>query len=107
MSLLCRRPSSSSMRDRREVATTALCRLVSTFARPVRILDPARGSSFRLCAIAASSSSMGNCGRAWPRRSVTMGMSSTGGACETPRTLVSRAWAQSLDRVYASSCMTC
>jgi hypothetical protein len=80
--MLCRRPSSSSIKDRREADTTALLRRVSTFVRPVRTLDPARGSSSACAPSLSSSSSIGNrSGRDLRRRSVTMGISSS---CEPP-----------------------
>ena len=60
-----------SPRDRREVVvtTTALRRGVSTFAMPVRTLDPARGPLVRR----RSCHHAGNRGRHLCRRSVTMG----------------------------------
>jgi hypothetical protein len=88
--MLCRRPSSSSIRDRREAATTALRRRVSMFARLARTLDPARGSSSACAPSLSSSSSIGNRGRDLRRRSVTMGIRvlsvplSSGGPPTTP-----------------------
>ena len=78
-SMLCRLPSSSSIKDRREALTTALRRRVSTFARPVRTLDPARGSSSACAPSLSSSSSTGNRGRDLRRRGVTMGISASVG----------------------------
>ena len=65
-----------SPRDRREVVvtTTALRRGVSTFAMPVRTLDPARGPLLRR----RSRHHAGNRGRDLCRRSVTMGTSASG-----------------------------
>ena len=75
---------------------TALRGLVSTFARsvPVRTIDPARGSSFARATTFSSSSSTDNLKRDLRHRSVTMGMSSSGGPVNLPTSFISSAWAQ-------------
>jgi hypothetical protein len=75
-SMLCRRPSSSSIRDRRDVETTALRRRISTFDMPARTLVPASGSSSAWAPSLSSSSSTGGRGRDLRRRSVTVVVSS-------------------------------
>jgi hypothetical protein len=79
--MLCRWPSSSSIKNRLEADTTALLCHASTFARPVvRALDPARDSSSAF-APSRSLSSTGNRRRDLGRHSVTKGRSSS---CEPP-----------------------
>jgi hypothetical protein len=87
--MLCRRPSSSSISDRRDDETTELRRRISTLAKPARTLDPGSGSSSAWAPSLSSSSSTGNRGRDLRRRSVIVGVSSnderglsTGGSCD-------------------------
>ena len=84
--MLCRLPSSSSIRERREVVvtTTALRHCVSTFAMPVRTLDPASVSSSACAPSPSSSSSTGSCRRDLRCRSVTMGTPASAAALRKP-----------------------
>ena len=99
--MLCRRLSSSSIRDRREAVTVALRRDVSTFPRPARTLDPAKGSSSESACAPSLSSSSSEKPRPRHDRGDVVVVWRRLGAPPTPTMAVSpRSW----DRVYASFC---
>jgi hypothetical protein len=106
----CREAQGGSIdQDRREALTTALRRCVLTFARPVvRTLDPARDSSSD-CAISLSLSSTGNRRRTHlRRRSETIAMLLSVGACEPPDDahFTCVGWSRSL-RIFPYGCVRC